>query len=90
MTHDFLVDFFLKWSEKVEFSLSVIAVGLAPTALTLCKLKVLAYLYVHTLSKIVVQTNLPSIGKTYIFRTGMMSTFTWTMPYKSIPVLIIT
>ena len=40
--------------------------------------------------KLVVQTNLPSIGKTHIFRTGMKSTFTWTMPYKSISVLIIT
>ena len=43
-----------------------------------------------TLSKIVVQTNFPRIGKTYIFRPGTKSTFTWTMPYKSIPVLVIT
>ena len=41
-------------------------------------------------AKPVVQTNLPSIVKTYIFRTGKKSTFTWTMPYKSISVLIIT
>ena len=41
-------------------------------------------------AKLVVQTNLPSIGKTHIFRTGMKSTFTWTTPYKSISVLIIT
>ena len=40
--------------------------------------------------KLVVQTNLPSIGKTHIFRTGMKSTFTWAMPYKSISVLVIT
>ena len=32
----------------------------------------------------VVQINLPNITKTYIFRTAMESTFTWTMPYKSI------
>ena len=43
-----------------------------------------------TLSKIVVQTNFPRIDKTYIFRPGRKSTFTWTMPYKSIPVLVIT
>ena len=41
-------------------------------------------------TKRVVQTNLSSIGKTHIFRTGMKSTFTWTMPYKSISVLVIT
>ena len=38
----------------------------------------------------VVQTNLPNITKTYIFRTTMKSTFTWTMPYKSISGLLIT
>ena len=43
-----------------------------------------------TLSKIAVQTNFPSNGKTHIFRTGMKSTFTWAMPYKSISVLLIT
>ena len=40
--------------------------------------------------KCVVQTNFPSIAKTHIFGTRNMCTFTWTMPYKSIPVLIIT
>ena len=52
------------------------------TKITFCK--------ACTLSKIVLQTNFPRIGKTYIFRPGRKSTFTWTMPYKSIPVLVIT
>ena len=48
------------------------------------------YIVLPHCSKLVVQTNLPSIGKTLIFETGMKSTFTWTMSYKSISVLIIT
>ena len=41
-------------------------------------------------AKLAVQTNFPNIGKTNIFRPVMKSTFTWPMPYKSIPVLVIT
>ena len=40
-------------------------------------------------TKFVVQTNLPNIGMTYIFWSGMKSTFTWAMPYKSISGLVI-
>ena len=48
-------------------------------------------MFLHThCAKLVVQTNFPNIGKTHIFRPGMKPTFTWTMPYKSIPVLVIT
>ena len=37
-------------------------------------------------SKVVVQTNLPNQGMTYISWSLKNSTFTWAIPYKSIPV----
>ena len=41
-------------------------------------------------TKLIIQTNLPNNGMTYLFGGGMKSTFTWAMPYKSIPTLLIT
>ena len=45
---------------------------------------------VFTLCKPVVQTNFPTLGMTYIFGSGMKSTFTWAMPYKWISAGLIT
>ena len=36
--------------------------------------------YAH-FSKVVVQTNVPKLGMTYIFESLKNSTFTWAMPY---------
>ena len=55
-----------------------------------CNQYIIKYTALITLSKIVVQTNLPSKVMIHIFRTGLKSTFTWDMPYKSISVLLIT
>ena len=41
-------------------------------------------------TKRVVQTNLPRLGVTYLFGSGMKSTFIWAMPYKWTPGLPIT
>ena len=51
-------------------------------------IKTCTYTYLKNLThctKRVVQTNLPRLGVTYLFGSGMKSTFIWAMPYKWTP-----